>query len=313
LLPAVQAAREAARRSECQNNLKQIALGALNHEDTHGFYPSGGWGYRWTGDPDMGYGARQPGGWAYSLLEFIEAGNVRRIGQGLPGTGPGGEKYQQLGVLRATVIPMMHCPSRRTPKGYPAVEESNNAAYAQAFAKTDYAGNGGSVYIVGTGPRGTGCLASYPDCAWDGASEQALSDGFDGIITYRSETTVAQVSDGTSKTMLNAEKYLNPNKYETGDDDADNNSLYQGNDIDITRWTPRFDPAVPGTLLQDTVSARQPAVDTPGVGSHQRFGSVHVAGFYAAFCDGSVRLIEYEIDPIAYAALGARNDGQVTD
>src|SRR5579859_6953778 len=55
LLPAVQAARESARRSQCQNNIKQLALGCLQHEQTQGFLPYGGWCWNWSGDPDMGY------------------------------------------------------------------------------------------------------------------------------------------------------------------------------------------------------------------------------------------------------------------
>ena len=54
LLPAVQAAREAARQTQCKNNLKQIALGWMQHEERNGFFPSSGWGYRWTGDADRG-------------------------------------------------------------------------------------------------------------------------------------------------------------------------------------------------------------------------------------------------------------------
>jgi prepilin-type N-terminal cleavage/methylation domain-containing protein len=56
LLAGVQAAREAARRMQCQNQLKQIALAALLHENTHRHLPAGGWGNQWVGDPDRGFG-----------------------------------------------------------------------------------------------------------------------------------------------------------------------------------------------------------------------------------------------------------------
>ena len=82
LLPAVQAAREAARRATCTNQVKQIALAWHLHHDTHKFFPSGGWGYRYMADPDRGFGEGQPGSWAYSCLPYLEEQTLHQIGGG---------------------------------------------------------------------------------------------------------------------------------------------------------------------------------------------------------------------------------------
>ena len=80
LLPAVQVAREAARTAQCQNNIKQLALGCLAHEAVIKRFPTGGWGFSWTGDPDRGNDWRQPGGWIYNDLPYMEQQALHDLG-----------------------------------------------------------------------------------------------------------------------------------------------------------------------------------------------------------------------------------------
>src|SRR5262249_49688412 len=83
LLPAVQKVHETANRVKCSNNLKQIGLAMHNHEAVFKRFPTGGWGWFWIGDPDRGTDERQPGGWIFNLLPYMEQDNVYRMGAGL--------------------------------------------------------------------------------------------------------------------------------------------------------------------------------------------------------------------------------------
>ena len=303
LLPAVQAARESARRAQCSNQLRQIALACLQHEESQGFLPSNGWGYKWTGDPDMGYGKRQPGGWVYDILAYLEKQNIRDIGQGLPGPGSGGQKYERLGVLNTSIVEVMYCPSRRSVSLHPGKQDCLNAPEAEYLAKTDYAANGGTNWMLGPGTEEIECLTTFPKCAWDRNEEQWAwaMERFDGITTARSEVELQHITDGTSKTLLVAEKYLNPVNYEVGGDESDNSTMYQGNDFDTTRWAGSEPIIVP---MQDT-----PYVDA----ASWRFGSTHASSMNAAFVDGSVRPIRYNIDTDVYETMGSRNGEEVAN
>ena len=75
LLPAVQAARESARRTQCINQIKQMSLGFQTHHDTFKHLPTGGWGWGWLGEADRGYDKLQPGGFNMAMCD----GSVRTI------------------------------------------------------------------------------------------------------------------------------------------------------------------------------------------------------------------------------------------
>jgi len=306
LLPAVQAAREAARRTQCKNNVRQIGLGFLLHEETYRFFPSSGWGYKWTADPDRGVGPAQPGGWAFDILGFMEQTAAQSIGAGLTGL----EKRQALSALKAHPIELFHCPSRRAAVPYPRTfERSNNAIEPPLVAKADYAGSGGSHLYQAEGPPFS-CLETYPRCDWENADVEL--DLHDGLTTALSKVRGAMITDGTSNTLMVAEKYLNPNFYETGQGGGDNNSVYNGNDRDINRWVPDRDQ-VSNELTEQSIKKRMPQADSISVdtfASH-RFGSAHAAGMNAAYVDGSVHTVGYDIDSEVYYALGVRDDGRV--
>ncbi len=94
------------------------------------------------------------------------------------------------------------------------------------------------------------------------------------------------------------EKYLMPENYFNGVDSADNQTMYQGWDPDTVRFASPLFP---------------PAQDTPGRGDYYNFGSAHANGFQMAFCDGSVQMINYSINPEVHSYLSSRNDGLAID
>ncbi len=128
LLPAVNAARESARNIQCRNNLKQMGDAILAHEQVQGYFPTGGWGYGWVGDPDRGYGTQQPGGWIYNILPHTEMNALhdQQFTGGISGkTNPGQptstQKPQAILAMVATPLPFANCPTRRRNVVYPYV------------------------------------------------------------------------------------------------------------------------------------------------------------------------------------------------
>ena len=306
LLPAVQAAREAARRNQCLNHVRQMALAWINHESAHSFYPSSGWGWRWQGDPDLGFGKSQPGGCFYNILPFMEYNDVRSLGQGMPDA----QKGQQMLIAVSTPIPLFNCPSRREARGYPFAGGSlaDNIPECSApncfITRSDYQSNSGSqpYHPDPRGPTGTRTQVVAPTRPfW-----ASLSYRPDGITNQISETRVGQIVDGTSKTLCVGEKYLNPDNYATGQDPADDQNIFVGMDRDVNGFTASSTPD--GTPVKEFLPRR----DTPGLHLSRTFGSAHQSGFNVAFCDGSGRSIEYGIDHVVFHRMGGR-DGDGLD
>ncbi len=284
LLPAVQQAREAARQMQCSNNLKQLGLASLNYESSLKNFPSAGWSCSWAGDADRGFGKKQPGGWTFSLLPFLEQ---NALYQSTSNGNPSEPARAEITAAHQIALPVFICPSRRTCKIYPAGNPpTSNCNSASQLAKGDYASNYGDTDAV----KSEGHPGSYS--AADG-NYNWIQQPFNGVIISATEVSIGEIRDGTSNTYLVGEKNKAADRYEIScccDDDG----VFCGADPDNSRAT-----------------RLPPVQDRAGYVPRQQFGSAHSGTLGFVFCDGSVQRISYAIDQETHKYLGNRSDGEV--
>ncbi len=313
LLPAVQAAREAARQAQCKNNLKQLALAALEHEAAQGFLPAGGWGPYWAGDADRGFTPRQPGGWLYNVLPYMEQQALHDLGQtGNPTTGDQDPKKAN-GIKQVLMTPLAAfiCPTRRTAIAYPwgltgnvTFRNLSNAGVSQptVLGQSDYAGCGGQAWqrIKPDSPTSLTNADTWTVAQWLAISIADPSRVL-GVIYTHGACRLSDITDGTANTYLAGEKYIDPDDYTNSMDTGTDQTWDQGCDWDTVRVT-----SITGIVYP-------PLQDQPGNAIVERFGSAHSNGLFMAMCDGSVQMISYTIDPVVHNCLGSRNDGMAID
>lgn len=297
VLPAVQAAREAARATQCKNNLKQIGLGMLNHEQSLGHFPFGGWGHEWVGIPGQGTGKDQPGGWIYNSLPYLEFENLHDLGRD-PAAPDADELYSRRLI---TPICLFNCPSRR-PCAVWRVDDSASylsrpkpAGNVTRVARGDYAISSGSYSVMSY--RGPESLEEGLDPSRDWPHPR----DFNGISHLRMGITMEQITDGSTFTYLAGEKFLNPDHYTDGLSPGDNETLYSGYATDLHRFA------------REDAPPAQDAVNLMGGHGFIRFGSAHSSGCHFVFCDGSIRLISFSITADAHMALANRSDERPLD
>jgi prepilin-type N-terminal cleavage/methylation domain-containing protein len=237
LLPAVQSAREAARQVQCQNNLKQLDLAIAQHVTATGRYPTNGWGHLYIGDPDCGTDDKQPGGWIYNVLPYIEQQGLRDTGQGAADPKV---KSQAMVIVVQTPLSLLRCPTRAAAALAPSRPGSVINSVGQIdpildgalVARSDYAANEGDFYLT-TAP------VDPQSSTWT-----TYSTGMNGICYQRSQLQPASIEDGTSYTYLIGEKFVSRLYYDNWSDLGYDQSLFSGDSLDIGRW-------VMATPLQD--------------------------------------------------------------
>jgi len=266
LLPAVQSAREAARRLQCSNNLKQMALAFHSYQVNWGVLPDAGKEKNRCDNTTHTPGDAPRGhwNWMYQILPYIEQANLY-------------DEPNDITVQR-TPVALYYCPTRRRPARYP--DDSGSA-------RSDYAGCSGDVMIRHGVYRSNGAM---------------------GARRCDPPVDFAMIRDGTSNTLLLGEKQQNPNYF--GRSGGDNEPWCgSGLDTDQVRMAKleHYEPIakrIGGPPAPD--SDELPG--EPGVWS-MKFGSSHPGVFNGALADGSVRSIQFSIDPETFRRLCVRNDG----
>ena len=244
LLPAVQKVREAAARTQCVNNLKQMGLALQNHHDTYNFLPTGGINTLTIvmNGTSPAVGQAQNVGWAYQILPFMEQQNTYNLANN--------------GAAKVLIKPYF-CPSRRNP----------TILSATGYAGFDYYASG--VAATGASPSGTFTVPGT-----------AITTR--GIIAPNNMPcmTLVQISDGTSNTLAVGEKSLCPSLLNSGNDHCDNEGYTWGTDCgDTTCWDNTV--GCPTTQpQQDQMYAKPCTLSTSGFGSSHpgKFNAVFCDG-----------------------------------
>ncbi|MDX2036787.1 MAG: DUF1559 domain-containing protein [Isosphaeraceae bacterium] len=340
LLPAVQAAREAARRSQCTNNLKQIGLGFHNFESTNGHFPQGGL----DGDPNAVDASGNPttfnnydedyrnGGYEtstccnaasakhwnhfFKIMPYMEQQVVYNLANfeyppihNKPDINANGEAQ-----VSRVGIPNYYCPSRRAVTGYAATI----AGVAVQTYRNDYAGSAGflqgemyecrdqSGRWIPPAPNGAAPLANER-----AAINQGNTGGKKGAIIhpFRGTRRLADFTDGTSNSVLVAEKSLPPDRLgsDGGDNERWNNAGWDEDNIRY-HFVPIADSQAPSLNGQ---CSNPSTPKTGGTLWRRMFGGPHPGGINALFGDGSVKFLKFTIDPGTFRKVITIDDGEV--
>jgi prepilin-type N-terminal cleavage/methylation domain-containing protein len=286
LLPAVQMAREAARRTQCANNLKQIGLAFQNYHDGHRVFPPG-----YVAGMPFADGASDvsPGwGWSTFLLPYVDQSQVfDSINTSTPIASPDNA------TVILTSVSTYLCPSDLT-RGPFAVLDASGATITTAAPSSYAACIGGDESDVAMGANGDGCGL--------------------GVFFRNSRISIGQISDGTSQTILAGERaWSNAKGVWAG---AINFGTMRRGEANPCPPSTTFYPAAALVLAHSHLNNTNSDAD----GGLDDFSSNHPQGSYFIFADGSVRFIRnvmsdqapigsgtnYSSDSRAFQAMGTR-------
>lgn len=278
LLPAVQQAREAARRAQCLNNLKQIGLALHNYHDTHSAFPPG-----WIGvasDRRPLVDGLNGFSWAVMILPQLEQTNIYNrfdFKQSLVSTTPASPGMPANKDLLATRLPLFECPSDPHPEKWDIQPQGGGPVLA-TLAPANYVGLFGVRQENGS---------DIDDCEGQPAGFQCRGDG---LLFHNSKVTLGMVTDGTSNTIMVGERA----------------SQVKQNPPFYSTWV----GLVPGGEEATTRSIGD-ADHVPNLGIHlEDFSSRHTGGAHFILADGHAKFVSENIDLGVFQAIGTRDRGE---
>ncbi|GAA4434027.1 DUF1559 domain-containing protein [Bremerella cremea] len=286
LLPAVQQAREAARRMHCQNNLKQIGLALHNYHDTYLSLSAGNQGMpNSSGTNYSGHGWT----WHANILPYLEQKNLYEAIQGSDGFGNelGSQSSGKPLVVKETIVNVFWCPSQ---------EDVSNNTQKNGYQPSNYNGNMGT--RIGNGNDDCKCtgvldLTDMRTNAWGCANGN-------GIFYVDSKTRFADVRDGLSNTIFVSE---------VPDTGGDAMGHFGGGCDRRAIFSNGADGNPPYEMTEYLIAAE--GNDPINGGAEEAAGSWHPGGAHFLMGDGSVRFLSENMNMSTYQGLSTRNEGEV--
>jgi len=300
LLPAVQAAREAARRVQCVNNLKQLGLAMHNYHDVVGSFPIGALGvrspthYPAAGDPTGAINRRT---WAFMILPYIEQSAIYgAVNFSLPFNPPTGAANN---TVSSSLIAVFLCPSDPTTN---QIDQDNRREgnYMVNWGNSNWAQNMVTAFNPFMGPLVPG--ESVPFLGAPFSMDKSFG--------------VRNITDGTSNTLLMAEVIIGATQGTKGYEHR--GDLYNDdyNCFMFNGYTPpnsKFPDWVANGYCRYPYQTNPPCTGTTG-GAQNSFNaarSYHSGGVNAVLADGSVKFFKSSINYVTWRALASSNGGEV--
>ena len=313
LLPAVQAAREAARRLQCQNNLKQLALALANYESAHVVYPSGAL-YYWRRS------------WLVAILPYMEQGNVEQRLNYSEDTFPfwctnNSSTPNNAAVLEGYAPSFLSCPTSNLPRFTDWASDPLMQPYASTLvhkmATTNYVGITGACTDA----------ANFQDPTGKGRCASGSQAGFgcaNGVLLPNKFVAAASISDGLSNTLMIAEQsdWLVGSIGQVDRRSSTVHGAWIGSGSDVWPVNGQWNDASSEARYYNCTTLRYPIGTTTNVGSgsggmglmwggnNLPLQSAHPGGVNAARCDGSVDFVKQGINWIVQRNLAIRDDDQ---